>query len=85
METSFSTAVLKNNLHKFIVETDDGEVLKKLQAYILTLSNSKNDWWNSLSESEKSLTNKGLELLNKGHRVSNHEVKRKADQILRKQ
>ncbi len=84
METSFNTAVLKNNLHKFIVESEDEEVLKKLQAYILTLSDSKNDWWDSLSENDKSLINKGLDQLNKGQRVPNHEVKRKANQIIGK-
>jgi len=79
-----NTAILKNNLHKLIVETDDESVLSKVQAYFDTLRNSQNDWWETLSEPETEYINKGLAQLDNGERIPNDEVKRKVDKLLSK-
>jgi len=76
-----NTAILKNNLHKLIVETDDESVLSKVQAYFDTLRNSQNDWWETLSEPETEYINKGLAQLDNGERIPNDEVKHKVDQV----
>lgn len=79
-----NTAILKNNLHKLIVETDDESVLSKVQAFFDTLRNSQNDWWDTLSEPEIEYINKGLAQLDNGERIPNDEVKRKVDKLLSK-
>jgi len=79
-----NTAILKNNLHKLIVETDDESVLSKVQAFFDTLRNSQNDWWDSLSEPEIEYISKGIRQLDNGERIPNDEVKRKVDKLLSK-
>jgi len=76
-----NTAILKNNLHKLIVETDDESVLSKVQAFFDTLKNSQHDWWDTLSEPEIEYINKGIRQLDNGERIPNDEVKRKVDQV----
>ncbi len=84
MNTNLNTAILKNSLHRFIVELDDEETLLRLQAFANTLVDTKNDWWDNLTDNEISLINKGIEQLDKGMGIPNSEVIRKADQILGK-
>jgi hypothetical protein len=76
-----NTAILKNNLHKLILETDDESVLSKVQAFFDTLRNSQNDWWDALSETEISLINNGISQLDNGGRIPHDEVMRKVDQL----
>lgn len=68
-------AEIKNNIHRLVVETDDPEVLDKVQAYFLSLQqNSTLDWWDFISEKEKELIERGLVQLANGETVS-HAVK----------
>jgi len=83
-EMNTNTAILKNNLHKLILETDDESVLSKVQAFFDTLRNSQNDWWDTLSEPEIEYINKGLAQLDNGERIPNEEVMHKVDKLLSK-
>jgi len=76
-----NTAILKNNLHKLIVETDDESVLSKIQAFFDTLKNSQNDWWETLSQTEIDLINNGISQLDNGESIPHDEVMRKVDQV----
>jgi hypothetical protein len=76
-----NTAILKSNLHKLIVETDDESVLSKVQAFFDTLRNSQNDWWETLSQTEIDLINNGISQLDNGERIPYDEVMRKVDQV----
>lgn len=47
------TAELKNNLHKLIDETNNDEVLSKVNAYFEQFRNEKTDWWDTIPNSIK--------------------------------
>jgi hypothetical protein len=75
---TMSTLVLKNNLHKLVVETDDETLLQQVQLFFLALKDKKattEDWWQTISETERNLINKGLEDSANGKLIS-HEIAR---------
>ena len=75
----------KHYLHKLIVETDDENILSKVQAYFTTLKGKNIDWWDTISSQEKEAINTGLQQLENGEGVPHEEVKRKADKLLGRQ
>ena len=81
-----STAELKNYLHQLIVETNDASVLKKVKAYFASLQKESNekDWWDTISEEEKKKIKTGIQQLKQGKGVPHNEVRKKADQLLKK-
>jgi hypothetical protein len=79
---NIDVADMKNNLHKFIVETDDIGVLSKVQAYFDILKYKQTDWWDLLSEKEIASVERGLQQLDKGQRIPHAKVKHKVDQLL---
>jgi len=80
-----SKAEIKNYLHKLIVETDDENILSKVQAYFTTLKGKNMDLWDTISSQEKEAINTGLQQLENGEGVPHEEVKRKADKLLGRQ
>lgn len=70
METS---AELKNELHKLVVETNDSEVLNKVKEFFLSITQEE-DWWANSSNQEKNLIDKGIDQLNNGDSLSHEEV-----------
>ncbi len=67
-------AELKNNLHKLIVETDDLNVLKKVEeAFILLRAESANR--NSLSKQEQEMIERGITAMDEGEVVSDEAAK----------
>lgn len=79
---SASTAEIKNYLHKLIVETDDENILSKVQAYFIKLKNKNVDWWDTISDQEKEAINIGLQQLENDEGIPHEEVKRKVDKLL---
>lgn len=77
-----NTAETKNYLHKLIVETDDVNILNKVQAYFTTLKNQNVDWWDVIPDQEKNAINLGLKQLKRGEGIPHEDVKRKADKLL---
>ena len=77
-----STAEIKNYLHKLIVETDDENILSKVQSYFTTLKGKNVDWWDMISDQEKDAINTGLKQLENGEGIPHEEVRKKADKIL---
>ncbi|MCK9452031.1 MAG: hypothetical protein M0Q90_10100 [Bacteroidales bacterium] len=75
-------AEIKNYLHKLIVETDDENILSKVQAYFTTLKGKDVDWWDMISGQEKKAIDLGLQQLENGEGIAHEEVKRKADKLL---
>lgn len=61
-----STAHIKNDLHRMIVETDDPDLLVQIRAIFASLLGDK-DWWDTLSEEEKRKIEQGQLDLEKGH------------------
>ena len=77
-----SKAEIKNKLYKLITETDDESILSRVQAYFTTLKGKKVDWWDTISDQEKEVTNIGLQQLENGEGIPHEEVKRKVDKLL---
>ncbi|TVQ93748.1 MAG: hypothetical protein EA393_01825 [Bacteroidetes bacterium] len=77
-----NTAEIKNSLHKLIAETDDENILSKVQAYFTTLQSKNVDWWDTISDQEKEAVNMGLQQLDNGEGIPHKEVKRKVDKLL---
>lgn len=63
----------KYNLIQQIVELQDTTVIKKIRE-VLSRKTSFNDWYNTLSSSEKKSISKGLQDLDDGNIVSHEEV-----------
>jgi len=79
---STSSAEIKDYLHKLIVETDDINILSKVQAYFTTLRGNNIDWWDMISDQEKEAINTGLRQLNNGEGIYHKDVKIKVDKLL---
>jgi hypothetical protein len=77
-----NSAEIKNILHKLIVETDDENILSKVQAYFTTLKSKNVDWWDMISDQEKESINKGLKQLENGEGIPHEQVQKKAGKIL---
>jgi len=77
-----NTAEIKNYLHKLIVETDDENILSKVQAYFTTLKSKDVDWWDTISDQETEAIDLGLQQLENGEGIAHEEVKRKVDKLL---
>jgi predicted transcriptional regulator len=72
-----SIAETKNNIHRLVVETEDPEVLEKVQAFFLSLKQSSTlDWWDFISDKEKKLIEQGLAQLANGETVPHAEVRK---------
>ncbi len=87
MSAETASAILKNELHRLVVETDNPQVLRQVKSIfeILLHSDEKEDWWDILSEKEKMLVQKGLQELNNGERIPHHTVRQEINQLLGKQ
>jgi hypothetical protein len=70
-----NTAELKNQLHKLIVETDDLDVLTKIQSYFRQLKTNKSDWWDGLGDESKASIERGLDDLKNDRVHSDHDVR----------
>ena len=69
-----STAELKSNLHKLIVETDDDSILQKVQDFFSSIR-KESIVKEELSAYEKQMIEQGLKDFENGDVVSNEEVK----------
>ncbi|HOB86022.1 MAG TPA: hypothetical protein PLB27_16505 [Bacteroidales bacterium] len=77
-----STSEIKNYLHKLIVETDDINILNKVQAYFTTLKSKNIDWWDTIPDQEKDAINTGLKQLENGEGIPHQKVKHKINKLL---
>lgn len=71
-----NTAELKNYLHKFIVETNDANVLEQVKEYLHSLTAKDADWYDDLNEQEKQAIEKGLDDLENGKTHSSEDVRK---------
>lgn len=76
-----SIAELKNNLHKFVVETDDRAVLQYVERIFINMAVG-DDWWGQLSDQDKASVDRGVEQLDAGNSRSHDEVMAKAKELI---
>ncbi len=77
-----NTSDIKDQLHKLISETEDEAILLMIQDYFTMLRSEEYDWWDKISEVEKSHIQRGIEQLDSGMGISHDEVKKKVNKIL---
>lgn len=84
MSVDTVSAVLKNEIHRLVVQTDDEEVLRQVKSVfeMLLHEEGETDWWDVLSEKEKTLIQRGLEQLDRGERIAHETVRAEIDQLL---
>ncbi len=72
-----STLMLKDALHRLVLETNDDAILQQVQHFFLAIKEKNNttDWWLTINENEKVLINKGLEDAENGKLIPHHEVR----------
>jgi predicted transcriptional regulator len=87
MSVETSSAILKNELHRMVVETDNPVVLRKIKSIfsILLEQGDEEDWWDTISEREKAAIQKGLKQLENGERIPHAVVRQEIDRLLGKQ
>ena len=78
-----SVAELKNDLHRFIVETDDEVFLEEIRLvfYNYLKSGPAEDWWDKIGEHGKSSIKKGLEQAREGKFTRHTEVRKEINQM----
>lgn len=84
MNTETTAAILKNELHRLVVETDNAEVLSQVKSIFEALLLGEEDWWDTLSEKEKTQVQKGLQQLDNGDRMTNESVRKEINHLLGK-
>lgn len=70
-----SVAELKNNIHKMVVETDDADILLKIQDTFAELKSENSS--DVLSDYEKNMIKRGLKDHEEGRVHTNEQVKTK--------
>jgi len=84
MNTETTAAILKNELHRLVVETDNAEVLSQVKSIFEALLLGEEDWWDALSEKEKTQVQKGLQQLDNGDRMTHESVRKEINHLLGK-
>ena len=86
MNADTTSAVLKNELHRMVVQTDNLTVLQQVKKiFDLLLKEGKTeDWWDTLTEQEKALIQRGLQQLDNGERLPNSQVRLDINKMLGK-
>jgi len=79
-----NTAELKNHLHKLIVDTNDVEVLTKIESYFKKLKTKENDWWDELSESSKRDVEEGIVQADNDDLIDHAEARKRIDSFFEK-
>ena len=78
-----TTAEIKNDLHRMVVETEDRMILEAIAALFASLREEKN-WADTISQPEKSLLEKGRKDMAEGKLVARSAVQAQTRQILSK-
>jgi len=71
-----NTLELKNDILRFIVDTDDDSILSQIKQFIASIESEKQvDWWETISDKEKEGIEKGLADIKANRVISHQEVK----------
>ncbi|MEK7254895.1 MAG: hypothetical protein AAB316_09130 [Bacteroidota bacterium] len=77
-----ATAELKNDLIRYVLATEDKSVLLQVKSFFSKIFEDEEDWWDTISEREKMLINRGLQQLDRGERIPHHVVRQETNRIL---
>jgi hypothetical protein len=81
-----TTAEIKSHILQLVIETEDTSVLKKVDAYFVSLTqkNKKTEWWDKLTKEQKQEILLGEEELKQGKGIPHTEVRKQVDKLLGK-
>ena len=80
-----NTAELKSDLHRFVVETNDINILTQMREYFNSLRKTKNtDWWDTLTTEQQNSINKGVEQLDNNEGIAHENVRKNVNKLLGK-
>jgi hypothetical protein len=77
-----NTSDIKNHLHELVVETNDLNILAKIEAYFKQLKSEKVDWWSELNTNQKDEIELGITQLNEGQGIAHKNVRANIDNLL---
>lgn len=77
------TTEIKNHLHQLIVETNDKDILTKIQAYIKQLKSKNADWYNELSQKTKDDIEISLQQAQNEEGIPNNEARKRIDHFFK--
>ena len=77
------TLVIKDHLHKLVVETDNVEVLLQVEAFFESLV-AQHDWWDDLTTEQKISIKKSQAQLANGEVISHESVREKVKTLFSK-
>ena len=66
-----------------IIDIQDNDLISLIKSIISTPRDTKADWWDSISQSERVSINRGLEDLNKGNVYPHDQIKSKYEKWLK--
>ncbi len=78
-----STAEIKSLIHKLVVETDDPDILQQVANFFKVIRTKHSDWWDTISEEQKALIQKGIEQMENGEGIPHEEARKEIDNILK--
>lgn len=76
-----STAELKSNLHRLVVETDDKDILSKVEVFFQALIQGQN-WWDVISDEERRMIELGKWQIDNGQGISHDQVRAQVGKLL---
>jgi len=80
-----NTAELKSDLHRFVVETNDINILTQMREYFKSLRKTKTtDWWDTLTTEQQNSVNKGVEQLDNNEGIAHENVRKNVNKLLGK-
>ena len=77
------TLVIKDHLHKLVVETDNVEVLLQVEAFFESLV-AQHDWWDDLTIEQKTSIKKSQAQLANGEGIPHESVREKVKTLFAK-
>jgi len=78
-----NTAELKSDLHRFVVETNDINILTQMREYFKSLRKTKTaDWWDTLTAEQQGSINKGIEQLDNGQGIAHNDIRKNVNKLL---
>mgnify|MGYP001278472883 FL=1 len=80
--TNMTTAKLKNDLHRMVVETDDPKLLRMMAEWFEVVREEK-DWWQEISDKERQLILEGRKQLAEGKGIPHSMVRAKVRKLFK--
>ncbi len=78
-----TSAELKSDLHRFIVEINDVAILTQVREYLQNAVKTKSaDWWENLSAEQQESIDKSIQQLNSGEGIPDEIVRKNINSLL---